>query len=76
MWRFSLEELKKIFGIAMCVSLTGLGERVVRVGGLPIGGSLSKVAASVVLSKEEREWSENETRRVSLGCGVMNASEK
>ena len=67
MWCFSLEELKKFFGIAMCLSLTVLGDRVVRMNGLPIGGLLSKVAASVVLSQEEREWSENETRRASLG---------
>ena len=67
MWCFSLEELKKYFGIAMCLSLTGLGDRVVRMNGLPIGGLLSKVAASVVLSQEEREWSENETRRASIG---------
>ena len=67
MWCFSLEELKKFFGVAMCVSLTGLGDRVARMNGLPIGGLLSKVAASVVLSQEEREWSENDERRVSLG---------
>ena len=58
---------QKIFGIAMCVSITGLGDRVVRMDGLPIGGLFSKVAASVVLSQEEREWSENESRRANLG---------
>ena len=34
MWCFSLEDLKKIFGIAMCASITGLGDRVVRMDGL------------------------------------------
>ena len=67
MWCFSLGELKKFFGIPMRVSITGLGDRVVRMDGLPMGGLLSKVAASVVLSQEEREWSENETRRANLG---------
>ena len=66
MWCFSLEELKKFFGVAMCVPLTGLGGGVVRMDVLPIGGLMSKVAASVVLSQEEREWSDNEMRRVSL----------
>ena len=67
MWCFSLEELKIFYGIAMCMSITGLGNRVVRMDGLPIGGLLSNVAASVVLSEEEREWRENETRRANLG---------
>ena len=58
---------RKIFGIEMCVYITGLGDTVVRMDGLPIGGLLSKVAASVVLSQEEREWSENEARRANLG---------
>ena len=49
------------------MSITVLGDRVVRMDGLPFGGLLSKVAASVVLSQEEREWSENETRRANLG---------
>ena len=35
--------------------------------GLPIGGLLSKVAASVVLSQEERVWTENEEKRSRLG---------
>ena len=48
MWCFSFEELERIFG--MCVPLTVLGDRVVRMDGLPIGGLFSKVAASVVLS--------------------------
>ena len=58
---------QKFFGIAMCVSITGLGDRVVRMDGLPSRGLLAKVAASVVLFQEEREWSENETRRANLG---------
>ena len=62
MWCFSLEELKKFFGIAMCVSITGLGDRVVRMD----CRSAAKVAAKF-LSQEEREWSENETRRANLG---------
>ena len=67
MWCLSLEELKKSLGFAMCASITGLGDSVVRMDGLPIGGLLSKVAASVILSQEEREWSETETRRANLG---------
>ena len=66
MWCFSMEELQKFFGIAKCVSIPGLGDRVVRMDGLSIGGLWSKVAASVVLSQEEREWSENESRRANL----------
>ena len=50
-----------------CVSLTGLGDRVMRMNWLPIGGLLSKVAASVVLSQEEREWTENDEKRSRLG---------
>ena len=30
MWCFSLEQLKKFFGVRMCVSLSGLGDGVVR----------------------------------------------
>ena len=51
---------QKFFGVAVCVSLTGLDDRVARRNGLPIGGLLSKVVASVVLFQEEREWSDNE----------------
>ena len=43
------------------VSPTGLGDRVIRTDGL-IGGLLSKVAASVVLSQEERECTENDQK--------------
>ena len=54
----------------MCVSITGLGDRVVRMDGLPTGGLLSKVAASVVLSQEEREWSENDGHRWRAAKGT------
>ena len=55
MWCFSWEELKKIFGVAMCVSLTGLGDRVVRMDGLPTGGLLSKVAVQVSFCPKKNE---------------------
>ena len=62
MWCFLFEELKRIFGIAMGVAL-GLGDRGIRMDGLPIGGLVSKVAASAVLSQQEREWTEDEEKR-------------
>ena len=53
MWCISLDEFNRISGLAVCIPLTNLGDRVIRMDGLPIGGLLSKVAARVVLSQEE-----------------------
>ena len=51
----------------MCVSITGLGDRVVRINGLPIGGLCQKLLQVSFLSQEEREWNENEVRQANLG---------
>ena len=57
-WRSS----RNSSGSTMCVSLTGLGDRVVRMNGLPIGGLLSKsVCKRRTLSRGARvDWKTSE----------------
>ena len=46
---FLVGQTQHFFGVAMCVSLTGLSDTVIRTDGPPIGGLLPKIAASVIL---------------------------
>ena len=57
---WSLEELYRAFIASMVVCLTSVGDKVFALESLPIGGLMSKVAASVVLGGQERRWKQDE----------------
>lgn len=54
---FDLDELYLAFCAVLLVNLCSIGGVVFHMTGLPIGGVLSKVAASYVLGYEEHSWS-------------------
>lgn len=58
-----MAELFRAFLGAMLVCLTSVGNRVMMLQCLPIGGLMSKVAASVVLGGEERRWKQSVERQ-------------
>ena len=60
---WSMAELFRAFLGAMLVCLTSVGNRVMMLQCLPIGGLMSKVAASVVLGGEERRWKQSVERQ-------------
>ncbi|CAK0845917.1 unnamed protein product [Prorocentrum cordatum] len=69
---FSFTDLLLAFSACMFVTLCSLGDKIFHLSGLPIGGVLSKVAASFVLGLEENRWSLDVARRRSLGFAATN----
>ena len=53
---WSPEDLFRMFTAAMFMVYTTVGRSVFKLTGLPVGGQLSKVAASAVLGADERAW--------------------
>lgn len=60
-------DLFRMFCAAMFISFTRVGDKVFRLSGLPIGGFLSKIAASAVLGCDERIWCNSRVKRESQG---------
>eukprot|EP00435_Cladocopium_sp_Y103_P013886 s117_g3.t1 len=55
---FSFHDLLHCFAACMYIPFCSLGNMIVRMQGLPIGGLLSRIAASAVLAWEEHSWVE------------------
>ena len=55
---FTFHDLLCCFAACMYIPFCKLGDTVIRMSGLPIGGLLSRIAASVVLAWEEHQWVE------------------
>lgn len=73
-YRFSFDELFLAFVAAMMVNLCSVGSAIFHMSGLPIGGVLSKIAASFVLGHEEFEWECNVARRAAAGFTATTSS--
>ena len=73
-FRFLLDELYLAFVAATLVNLCSIGSSVFHMGGLPIGGVLSKIAASYVLGFEEHAWLCDIVRRSSHGFAASSSS--
>ena len=58
----------------MLINLCRIGNSVFHMGGLPIGGVLSKIAASYVLGHEEQLWAHDFAKRSSLGFAASSGS--
>ena len=64
---FSLREITCAFFAAMCVSLVSVGHLVASLKGLPIGGLLSRAAASAYLASAEQSWLSSAASRHQAG---------
>ena len=64
---FLLNDLYWIFAAACCIKYAHTGDKVWTFSGLPIGGLLSKVAASCVLGLQEHVWSSSPDKRAQTG---------
>jgi hypothetical protein len=71
---FTFMELFLSFAACMFMCYVTLGDIVFRLEGLPIGGVLSKIAASFVLACEEHDWSCDVPRRRRYGYSTVCAS--
>ncbi len=56
-------QLYRLFAAAMSVDLVSACQHVFRTSGVPIGGLMSKIAATIVLGGQERRWLYNHQRR-------------
>ena len=69
---FAFVELVLAFAACMFVTFCSLGDMVFRLTGLPIGGVVSKVAASYVLALDEHRWYCDIARRQQHGFSTTN----
>ena len=60
-------QLYRLFAAAMSVDLVSACQHVFRTSGVPIGGLMSKIAATIVLGGQERRWLYNHQRKSSHG---------
>ena len=73
-YKFDLDDLYLAFASTMLINLCRIGNSVFHMGGLPIGGVLSKIAASYVLGHEEQLWAYDFAKRSSLGFAASSGS--
>ena len=64
---FQYHELKQAFHCAISVSLVSSAGFVAYMSGLPIGGMMSKIAASMVLGRDEESWRTDNEKRSTHG---------
>ena len=64
---WDVAELYRLFAAAMSVDFASVCQRVFRTKGVPIGGLMSKIAATIVLGAQERRWLYNHEKRASHG---------
>ena len=73
-FRFLLVDLLLALTACMLLGLCCVGDACFRLRGLPIGGLLSKVAASLVLGLEEEAWAHNPALRSHFGYATTSSA--
>ena len=67
---FLFRDLLFCFAACMYIPFCSLGSTIIRMSGLPIGGLLSRIAASAVLAWEEHMWVQQWPLNFGLSCSA------